>query len=168
MTPRIQILERFADFVYRHAYIDSFVDSYLATQIKALREQRGLTQTSLAESAKMKQSQISRLEDVNNSSWTVSTLKRIAKALDLVLVIRFESFGKLLPDIETFGRSALERPSFKDDPVFAQPGVTEAAVYPQLEPQSEDVEYVQVQGLAAATRMEAQSTFSGNMRPHAA
>ena len=119
MNLRDRVLQRFSDFVYRHSYVDSFVDSYLATQIKVLREQRGLTQTALAGLAKMKQSQISRLEDVNNSSWNVGTLKKIARALDLVLVVRFESFGKILPDVEGFGRSALERVSFDNDAVFS-------------------------------------------------
>jgi len=67
----------------------------------------------------MKQSQISKLEDVNHSSWKISTLKKLARAFDLVLVVRFESFGKVLPDIDEFGRERLERPSFDEDPAFA-------------------------------------------------
>ncbi len=119
MKIKNRLVQRFADFAYRHAYIDSFVDSAIATQIKALREQRSLNQTQLAELAGMKQSQISGLEDVNNTSWKVRTLKRLAKAFDLVLVVRFESFGEVLPRIEDFSRSSLERPSFSDDPAFS-------------------------------------------------
>lgn len=120
MTLLTKLIERFRDFGYRHAYVDSFMDSYIATQIKVLREQQQLTQTQLADQAGMRQSQISAMEDVNHSSWKVSTLKKIAKALDLVLVVRFESFGSILPEIDKFGRASLERISFTDDPIFAE------------------------------------------------
>jgi transcriptional regulator with XRE-family HTH domain len=119
MTLLSKLRERFKQsFEYRHTYVESFVDSYIATQIKVLREQLKLTQSGLAERARMRQSQISALEDVNNSSWTVSTLKKLARAFDMVLVVKFESFGHVLPDIDRFNRSSLQRKSFEDDPVF--------------------------------------------------
>lgn len=118
MSIRNQLIQKFADFVYRHAYADEYLDSAIATQIKVLREQRELTQAQLAELLGMKQSQVARMESVNNSAWTLRTLKRVAKAFDLMLVVKYESFGAVLPDIESFGRQALQRPSFKDDPVF--------------------------------------------------
>lgn len=122
MKTRQRLLERFRNKRYRRAYVDTFTDAAIATQIKALREQRRLTQGDLAKLCGLKQSQISAFEDVDNSSWTVRTLKKLAKAFDLVLVVKFESYGNVLPDIDAFGRSALERPSFEEDPVFA--GVT--------------------------------------------
>lgn len=120
MTLLAKLIERFRDFGYRHAYVDSFLNSYIATQIKVLREQQNLTQTQLAEKAGMRQSQISALEDVNHSIWKVGTLKKIAKALDLVLVVRFENFGSVLSEIDKFGRTSLERESFASDSVFAE------------------------------------------------
>jgi hypothetical protein len=42
----------------------------------------------------------------------------LARAFDVVLNVRFESFGQRLVDIENFGRAALEVPSFDSDPVF--------------------------------------------------
>lgn len=113
-----RLLEKFHDITYRHTYVEEFTDAYIATQIKVLREQRDWNQTVLAEKAGMHQSQIVTYEDVNNSSWTLRTLKKIAKAFDLVLVVRFESFGKVLPDIGHLEREHLTRESFTDDPVF--------------------------------------------------
>lgn len=113
-----RLRERFKNPEYRRAYVDSFSDSFLATQIKVLREQRKLTQHELADRAGVRQSQVSKWENANNSSWQIRTLKNLARALDLVLVVRFESFGRMVPEIESFGREALERPSFGDDPVF--------------------------------------------------
>ena len=128
MTLLTRLLERFKTFGYRHAYVDSFTDSLIATQIKVLREQRHLSQTALAELAGMKQSQVSKLEDVNHTSWKVSTLKKLARAFDLVLVVRFESFGSVLPEIDRFGRALLERKSFDEDPIFAERSITQQPV----------------------------------------
>jgi hypothetical protein len=82
----------------------------------------------------MKQSQICRLENSNNSSWQIRTLKRIAEAFDLVLVVKFESFGAFLPDVESFSRRSLERPSHSDDPAMAVPQVIEGAPAMEIEP----------------------------------
>jgi transcriptional regulator with XRE-family HTH domain len=113
-----KLMALFRDAEYRHAYVESFLNSYIATQIAVLREQQDLTQAELARRAEMRQSQISKLEDVNNSSWKISTLQRLARAFDLVLVVRFESFGSVLSDIDRFGRASLKRESFETDPVL--------------------------------------------------
>lgn len=121
-----ELIDTFRDTEYRHAYLEEFLHGYVATQIQALREQRDLTQGELADLAGMKQSQISKLEKVTNTALKVTTLQKIAKALDLALVVRFESIGSLLSDIEGFGRRSLERLSFKDDPVFHGYSVTQS------------------------------------------
>ena len=105
---------------YRHVYSEEFLNNSIATQIKVLREQRGWNQDELAEKAGMKQSAISRLEDVNYFSWNVKTLQRLAEAFDLTLRISFEGFGERLDDILEFSRESLERPSFDDDPAFKE------------------------------------------------
>lgn len=69
-----RLVKEFADKDYAHAYMDSHQSTRLATQIKVLREQRGLTQKQLAEMSKMKQERISALEDVDYDSWTIATL----------------------------------------------------------------------------------------------
>jgi transcriptional regulator with XRE-family HTH domain len=52
----------------------------MATRIKALREQRGLTQHQLAEKAGIGRSYLARLETARQDP-TLSTLEKIAKAL---------------------------------------------------------------------------------------
>lgn len=118
MKIKDRLLKRFHSFRYRHAYVDDFTDAFIATQVKVLREQRNLKQDQLGALAGMRQSQISELEDVNNRSWKVRTLKKLARAFDLVLVVRFEEFGTVLPDIGKLDRKHLERAPFKEDPVF--------------------------------------------------
>jgi transcriptional regulator with XRE-family HTH domain len=107
--------EEFHDKEYRHAYADESLNTYIATQIKVLREQQNLTQTELANLAGMAQPRIAVLEDINYSSWSINTLRRIAEAFDLRLSVKFETFSSLIPETETFSREALERAPFKDD-----------------------------------------------------
>lgn len=128
MRIKDRLRRSFHDFAYRHAYVDEFTDAYVATQIKVLREQRELTQVQLAKLAGMRQSQVSDLENVNHRAWKVSTLKKLARAFDLVLSVRFEPFGKVLPDIGHLERRALERQSFADDPVFSDSAELSASV----------------------------------------
>lgn len=115
------IREELKDEETRHIYADDLLNTYIATQIKVLREERGWTQEMLAQKAGMRQERISVLEDVNYQSWTASVLKRLARAFDVHLSIKFESFGTYLKDFANFNRKALERPSFADDPAFKQP-----------------------------------------------
>jgi transcriptional regulator with XRE-family HTH domain len=119
--------EEFKDKETRHVYCDEFLNSSIATQIKVLREQRGLTQRELAERAGMRQERISVLEDVNYSSWTINVLRRLAEAFDLTLTVKFESFGEKLFSIEDMSRETLEKPSFDEDPVFQEQPTVEPA-----------------------------------------
>lgn len=120
--------EEFQDEDYRYAYDEEFSNTRMATQIKVLRDE--ITQAELAQRADMKQSRISELENVNYSMWTISTLRRIAKALGVRVSFKFESWGDLLPEIEKFAPESLKVPKFEDDPVFQNttPTVQETAI----------------------------------------
>lgn len=111
-------MEEFKDKETRHIYADNFLNTFIATQLKVLREDRGWTQSKLAQEAGMKQERISVLEDVNYESWSLKTLKRFAKAFDLRLSVKFETFGSFLRDFDSFDRKSLGRVSFDNDPSF--------------------------------------------------
>jgi len=110
------------DQEYRYAYAEDFLNTYIAMQIKVLREQRGLTQAELADLIGTKQAGISRLENVNYSSWKTETLRKLAKALGVRLKVTFEQFGSLLDESRDFSRESLQRVAFEDDPVFSRLG----------------------------------------------
>jgi transcriptional regulator with XRE-family HTH domain len=121
------VRENFQDLEYREAYADDYLNTYVATQIQVLREQRGLSQEQLADLIGSKQPGVSRLENVNHSSWKTDTLKKIAKALDVRLKISFETYGDLYFEIDAFGRGFLQRPTFDRDPVFFNSSAFSAA-----------------------------------------
>lgn len=66
----------------------------LAFQLRATREIQGLTQQELAERAGMKQNNISRLESPEYGKYNLKSLLRLAAALDVALVVRFERFSQ--------------------------------------------------------------------------
>ena len=109
------------DKAYRHAYAEESLNFTIATQIKVLREQREPpTQELLAKEAGMRQSMISRYENVNYSSWSINTLRKLANAFDVYLDVRFRSFRDLVESTDRFSRDALQVPAFTEDPYFKE------------------------------------------------
>ncbi|MCP3963577.1 MAG: helix-turn-helix transcriptional regulator [bacterium] len=137
---RARLLVEFHDKEARTDYADQFLDASIALQIATLRQERVLTQKQLGDLAGgMGQSRISAYEKVDYSSWSVRTLRRLAKAFDLPLVIRFESWGNFLDGVTKLSRRDLDRPSFEDDPVFEAKG---GAAGPSAEYRSDSVSRV--------------------------
>ena len=83
------------DEEYRHEFVSEHVAVGLAFQINLTRRARGWTQEELASRCDMTQEAISRLEDPNYGRYSLKTLKRLAKAFDVALLVRFVSFGEL-------------------------------------------------------------------------
>lgn len=117
---REELIENKNDKEYRHGYADENLNATIATQIKVLREQREWKQEDLANAAGMKQPMISRYENVNYSSWSINTLKKLAEAFDVYLDVRFRSFQELVDLADHFGRDILQVPKFTDDPYFVE------------------------------------------------
>jgi len=61
-----------------------------------MRDHKQWSQGQLAEKVGMNQNAISRLENPNYGKATITTLKRIAAAFDVALVIRFVAFGQMV------------------------------------------------------------------------
>src|SRR5260370_22124814 len=80
----------------RAQFVSSHVDKTIAFQLRAIRDKQGLSQEQLAEMVGMNQNAISRLESEWYGKATIRTLKRLAAALDVALVIRFVPFSQLV------------------------------------------------------------------------
>jgi transcriptional regulator with XRE-family HTH domain len=112
-------------------YAESFLDSFIATQIKVLRERDGLSQRGLAALIGTRQGVISRIENVNYSKWNVTTLKKLGRAFRVRVKVSFETYGSLLNEVASFSRESLEREPRERDrilnsPITLQPGVRSA------------------------------------------
>lgn len=98
---------------YRHGFIEEKVRASLAAQIKAIREQRGLTPLQCAELLGKKESWVLRLEDPDEVPPSISTLLSVAQAFDVDLNVSFRSFGELLDGLDGAPSRQLDVPSFE-------------------------------------------------------
>jgi transcriptional regulator with XRE-family HTH domain len=113
-----ELIESFRDKEYRESYAEDYLNTTLATQLRVIREERGLTQAQLADQVGTKQTAISRIENVNNAARNIGTLEAIAFKLGCRLKVTFETFGSLIEESLHFSRESLQRPSFEEDPVI--------------------------------------------------
>lgn len=101
---------------YRHAWNLENVYVGVCFQIRALREQRKLSQAELGKAAKMAQERISILEDPNaDTKPTLNTLLRIADAFDVGLDVRFVPHKTVIERSTTTNMKQLEVPGFDDE-----------------------------------------------------
>lgn len=115
MSSTTSFWDELRDPEFAHAFFDEFLNTKIATQINVIREQRQLTQKELAARATMAQERICLLENVNYSSWSVNTLRRIAKALGVRLNVSFEPFSAGIKEVQNFKRPALECKSLAEE-----------------------------------------------------
>jgi transcriptional regulator with XRE-family HTH domain len=80
----------------RKRFIESHLNKGLAYQLRATRDKRGWSQERLAAEVGMNQNAISRLESPDYGKSTITTLKRLAAALDVGLVVRFAPFSEMV------------------------------------------------------------------------
>ena len=80
----------------RVSFVASHVDKGIAYQIRALRDRQKLSQGKLADMVGMNQNAISRLESPERGRPTITTLKRLAEAFDVALVVHFVPFSQHL------------------------------------------------------------------------
>ncbi len=90
---------KFSDRDYRHAYLSSTIGQTLSTQIYYLRTRAEMNQYELAEAAEMKQPRISMLEKTCENV-SLATLKKIAKAFDVALIVKFVPFSQVLNELD--------------------------------------------------------------------
>jgi transcriptional regulator with XRE-family HTH domain len=116
---REQIAASLQDKEYRDLFVAEEIATGLPFQLRAMRQARGWSQQELAERAGMTQEGISRLESLNYGRFTLTTLKRLASAFDVALVVRFEPFGRLVDWAANMSPEDLAVPAFTHDPGVA-------------------------------------------------
>jgi transcriptional regulator with XRE-family HTH domain len=106
-------ISRLTDKEYRDAFVESRVRNFIAYQIKALREQRELSQSEFGDLLGGKpQSTISRLEDPDYGRMTISTLLEIAAACDAALIVRIADYPDFLASMSDVSPEALKVESY--------------------------------------------------------
>jgi len=90
-----QVWQSLRDAEYRKEF-SSDVGTGLAFQIRLLRERKGWTQEQLAALTGKQQETISQWENPGYGSYTLNSLKSLASAFDVALVVKFAPFSELV------------------------------------------------------------------------
>jgi len=117
-STKLDILDSLKDREFRAAFNLENVYTTICFQLRALREQREMSQGEFGKQVKpiMAQERISILEDPNaDSKPTLNTLLRLADAADVGLEVRFVPFSTVLTRSVHTDMSELEVDSFTDE-----------------------------------------------------
>jgi transcriptional regulator with XRE-family HTH domain len=110
-----KFLSKFRRKPYRSAFVENEVRTGLAYQVRALREQRSLSQDQLATLMGTTQSAVSRLENSDYGRVSLSTLIQVANALDVGLMARFCSFAEMVYRTADVSPKSLQVASFSEN-----------------------------------------------------
>ena len=125
-----KLLEDFKVKRYRDAFVSTLIDTGIPFQIKTLREQRNeMSQKELGELAGMKQEAISRLENPDYGKLNLNTLKRIASAFDVGLIVRFAPLSELVKWELNLTSESLKAVSYDEDLYFKEEPAQEGGAF---------------------------------------
>ncbi|MCK4252611.1 helix-turn-helix transcriptional regulator [candidate division WOR-3 bacterium] len=95
-TRHEQMWNSLRDPEFRKQLIDEHINVGIAFQIRGLRNRQELRQGDLAEQLGVKQPLVSAWENPNYGNYSLNTLKDMAKAFDVGLLVRFVPFSTLV------------------------------------------------------------------------
>lgn len=110
-----QLWENLSDPDFRKQFIDEHVDVGIAFQIRSLRNRQELKQSDLAKLLDVKQSQVSSWENPDYGRYTLATLKDLAKAFDVGLLVRFVPFSNIVDWTVDLTSDVIAPPSFSEE-----------------------------------------------------
>lgn len=110
-----QIWSSIQDPEDRADFVGASIDVGIAFQIRALRNRQDMTQAKLAEQLNVKQPLVSSWEDPNYGKYRLATLKELAKAFDVALMVRFVRFGELVDLEANLGADKIAPPNFAEE-----------------------------------------------------
>lgn len=131
MSLREQLLKKLEDKEYRDAFVAEQIYSRLPLKIRALREDRDLTQKELGEKAGMAQAWVSKLEDPSYGKLTISTLLKIASACDVGFHVDFVPFSRVLDYAVNLDRASFTVPSYLEDTALLPEADEKAGIFTQ-------------------------------------
>ena len=84
------LAEQLKDRAFRSRFFRTLAQDSIASQLRYLRELRGMRQADLAKAADTQQSVISRLEKSDYAGWGFNTLMKLGDALDARVTVSIE------------------------------------------------------------------------------
>lgn len=100
---------------FREEFVAALVKRAFPQQVRTIRKKRGMSQTELAEAAKIEQGVVSRAENVNNGNLTFNTALRVSSGFDLAFVPKIVTFTEFLEWAEEITSGFSDLPSFEEE-----------------------------------------------------
>jgi len=111
-----QIRASLSNKEYRDALAVEHVNTTLAIQIRNLRENNNKwRQSDLAKHLGIHQETISQWENPDYGRHSITTLKKLAAAFDVALLVKFTPFSELVADMVNLSATRLSPPSYSDE-----------------------------------------------------
>lgn len=110
-----EFLNDLDDEGYRQTFNEDLLGAFLALQIRTLREANGWSQTDFESIAGKAQPTISQWEDPGYGKYSLTSLKHLAKAFDVGLLVRFVSFSELADWVVDVDGDRLCPASYKEE-----------------------------------------------------
>src|SRR5213594_936434 len=120
--------------VFRDRFVSSHLSHTLALQIRTLREARELTQKDLGDKIGTPQTGIARLEKIGYEKYNLSTLKRLASAFDVGLVVQFVPYNEVINRSLTVSPEVFAISGFQEESEHEFTGTTFVTVCSNWEP----------------------------------
>jgi transcriptional regulator with XRE-family HTH domain len=114
-TIKAQLFKSFMDKEKRDLFVSQNIGTIISAQLFSIREKKDWTQGELAQKVNMAQARISVLENPNYQNFSIKTLKRLASAFDVGLMVRFVSFGELAEWVSSLSPEDLAVPDFEHE-----------------------------------------------------
>jgi transcriptional regulator with XRE-family HTH domain len=162
-----ELVHELTDAEFRHEYMMDQVRSYIAFQIRALREQRRWTQGDLAQASGKTQSVISRLEDPDYGKLSLQSCLEIAVTYDIPLLVQFVEWDDWLTRMSNLSPSGLRKRSFDANRLLEIRRRNRAAA--ETASDNADAHTATLQRLGLNTSIETTAAANANMsfeRPH--
>jgi transcriptional regulator with XRE-family HTH domain len=102
---------------YRDSFVAAHLSTNIAAQLKTIRESQDITQKALAAKSGMSAARISVMENPSYDKFNISTLRRLASALDVALVVKFIAFSELVDWVSNLSPDKIAAPSFESDSI---------------------------------------------------
>jgi transcriptional regulator with XRE-family HTH domain len=110
-----QIATSLDDREYAASFVEAEIVTGLSFQIRALRKERGWTQTDLANETGQYQKTISDFENPNIGPGNITSLLKMAAAFDVGLIVRFAPYSELVDWASNMSRASHFVPSRTKD-----------------------------------------------------
>lgn len=112
---RQHLWEKMRNKSYRDNFVAANISTGIAAQLLTMRESRNWQQKDVAEKTGMAPARISVMENPSYEKLTLTTLKRLARAFDVALIVRFVPFRELVNWVSELSPEKLDAVGFQED-----------------------------------------------------